>query len=154
MTAPTPKPGSSAEPASPSTAPSSPAVPTGAFGGAVLTSVPQPWPKLATAAAVALLLLGLAWELLLDPLRPGGSWLALKVLPLAIALPGLWRGKPYTFKWMSLMIWFYVGEALVRVAGLTPVERLLAWHYLALSVVLSVAVMWGAKAFRVAASRN
>lgn len=119
-----------------------------------LTSVPRPWPVLATVAALALLLLGLAWELLLDPLRPGGSWLALKVVPLAIALPGLWRGRPYTFKWMSLMIWFYVGEALVRVAGLTPVERLLAWHYLALSVALSIAVMWGAKAFRVAANRR
>jgi len=43
---------------------------------------------------------------------------------------------------------------LVRVAGLTPVERLLAWHYLALSVALSVAVMWGAKAFRLAANRH
>lgn len=127
---------------------------TAAPNQVALTSVPRPWPILATVAAVALLLLGLAWELLLDPLRPGGSWLALKVVPLAIALPGLWRGKPYTFKWMSLMIWFYVGEALVRVAGLTPVERLLAWHYLALSVALSVAVMWGAKAFRVAANRH
>ncbi len=146
MTAPAQKtPDAAVEPAAQSAA---------ASDQAVLTSVPRPWPLLATVAAVALLLLGLAWELLLDPLRPGGSWLALKVVPLAIALPGLWRGKPYTFKWMSLMIWFYVGEALVRVAGLTPVERLLAWHYLALSLALSVAVMWGAKAFRVATTRH
>jgi len=89
---------------------------------------------------------GLAWELFLDPLRPGGSWLALKVLPLALALRGLYAGRIYTYKWMSLVIWIYVGEALVRVAGLTPSERLLAWNSLALSTALAIVILAGARA--------
>lgn len=109
-------------------------------------AVPAPWPILATLVAAALMVFGLAWELFLDPLRPGGSWLALKVLPLALALRGLHAGRIYTYKWMSLVIWIYVGEALVRIAGLTPSERLLAWNSLALSTALAIVILAGARA--------
>ena len=108
-------------------------------------AVPKPWPVLATVLTIALIVFGLAWEMLIDPLRPGGSWLALKVLPLVFAVRGLWAGKVYTFKWMSLLVWFYVGEALVRIVGLSPIERLLAWNSLALSVGLSIAILLGAR---------
>lgn len=108
-------------------------------------SVPQPWPLLATLLTLALIALGLAWELLLDPLRPGGSWLALKVVPLVFGVRGLHNGRLYTFKWMSLLIWIYVGEALVRVAGLTPAERLLAWNSLAISLGLAIVILLGAR---------
>ena len=108
--------------------------------------VPKPWPVIATALSLALIAFGLAWELFLDPIRPGGSWLALKVLPLVIALPGLWKAKMPTFRWMSLMVWLYVGEALVRIIGLTEVERQLAWNSLALSLGLTTAILMGARA--------
>ncbi len=107
--------------------------------------VPKPWPVIATALSAALIALGLAWELFLDPIRPGGSWLALKVLPLVIALPGLWKAKMPTFRWMSLMVWLYVGEALVRIIGLTEIERQLAWNSLALSLGLTTAILLGAR---------
>lgn len=109
-------------------------------------AVPRPWPVLTTVLAVALIAFGLAWELFLDPLRPGGSWLAIKVAPLFFALPGLWAGKMYTFKWMSLLVWLYVGEGLVRIIGLSETERLLAWNSLALATGLSIAVLMGARA--------
>ncbi len=108
--------------------------------------VPKPWPVIAVAVSVALIGFGLAWGLFLDPLRPGGSWLALKVLPLVIALPGLWKAKMPTFRWMSLMIWLYVGEALVRIIGLSEIERQLAWNSLALSLALTTAILMGARA--------
>ena len=108
--------------------------------------VPKPWPVLATVLTIALILFGLAWELVLNPLRPGGSWLAVKVLPLVFAVRGVWAGKMYTFKWMSLLVWLYVGEALVRIVGLSEIERLLAWNSLALSVGLSVVILLGARA--------
>ncbi len=113
--------------------------------GAAL-NVPKPWPVLATVLAIALIIFGLAWEMVLDPLRPGGSWLAIKVLPLLFAIRGLWAGKMYTFKWMSLLVWLYVGEALVRIVGLSETERILAWNSLALSTGLSIAVLMGARA--------
>lgn len=108
--------------------------------------VPKPWPLIAFVISLALIAFGLAWELFLDPLRPGGSWLALKVIPLVIALPGLWKAKMPTFRWMSLMVWLYVGEALVRVIGLTEIERQLAWNSLALSLGLTTAILMGARA--------
>lgn len=109
-------------------------------------AVPKPWPLLSTVLAVALIVLGIAWEMVLDPIRPGGSWLTLKVVPLVLALNGLRQGRIYTFKWMSLLIWIYVGEALVRIVGLTASERLLAWNSLALSLALAITILAGARA--------
>ena len=63
---------------------------------------------------IALIFLGLAWELWLAPLRPGGSWLVLKVLPLLVPLRGLLRGSPYAQKWATLMVWAYFAEGVVR----------------------------------------
>jgi uncharacterized membrane protein len=110
-------------------------------GPSIIPAVPAPWPILATLVAVALMVFGLAWEVFLDPLRPGGSWLALKVLPLALALRGLHAGRIYTYKWMSLVIWIYV-----RITGPTPSERLLAWNSLALSTALAIVILAGARA--------
>jgi uncharacterized membrane protein len=69
---------------------------------------------LAVGSALGLIVLGLAWELWLAPLRPGGSWLAAKVLPLCIPLAGLLRNRMYTYRWVSLMIWIYFTEGVVR----------------------------------------
>lgn len=109
-------------------------------------AVPRPWPLLSTVLAIGLITLGVAWEMMLDPIRPGGSWLVLKVVPLVLALQGLRQGRIYTFKWMSLLIWIYVGEALVRIVGLTASERLLAWNSLALSLGLAITILAGARA--------
>jgi len=68
----------------------------------------------AVGSLLGLILLGLAWELYLAPLRPGGSWLALKVLPLCIPLAGLLKNRMYTYRWVSLMIWLYFTEGVVR----------------------------------------
>src|ERR1700737_3836990 len=49
----------------------------------------------AAAALVALIVLALLWERWLAPLRPGGSALVFKALPLAFALPGVLRRRLY-----------------------------------------------------------
>ena len=56
---------------------------------------------LAVGSLLALIALGLAWELWLAPVRPGGSWLAIKVLPLCIPVAGLLRNRMYTYRWVS-----------------------------------------------------
>lgn len=63
---------------------------------------------------VALIFLGLAWELWLAPLRPGGSWLVLKILPLLVPLRGILRGSAYAQKWATLLVWAYFAEGVVR----------------------------------------
>lgn len=69
---------------------------------------------LAVGSLLGLIALGLAWELLLAPLRPGGSWLALKVLPLCVPLAGLLKNRMYTYRWVSLLVWLYFTEGAVR----------------------------------------
>ena len=69
---------------------------------------------LAVGSLLGLTLLGLAWELFLAPIRPGGSLLALKVLPLCIPLAGLLKNRMYTYRWVSLMVWLYFTEGVVR----------------------------------------
>lgn len=68
----------------------------------------------AFASLVALIALSLAWELWLAPLRPGGSALALKALPLVFALRGTWRRDVYTLQWASMLVLLYLAEGIVR----------------------------------------
>jgi len=74
-----------------------------------------PHQLLASAAFVDLFILCVAWEWFLSPLRPGGSWLILKGVPLLFAIPGLWRGRVYTMQWASMLILLYLTEGLVRI---------------------------------------
>lgn len=68
----------------------------------------------ASASLILLILLGLAWELWLAPLRPGGSWLVLKVLPLLLPLRGVLKGNLYTMQWAAMLILLYLMEGVVR----------------------------------------
>ena len=69
---------------------------------------------LAAGALVALIVLCLLWELWLAPLRPGGSLVALKALPLALPLHGILSGRRYTYQWSSMLILAYVAEGITR----------------------------------------
>jgi uncharacterized membrane protein len=74
---------------------------------------PIAWTRaVALGSVIALIVLGLAWELWLAP--TGDRTLALKVLPLLLPLPGLWRNRMYTYRWLSLMVWLYFTEGVVR----------------------------------------
>ncbi len=70
--------------------------------------------RLALGSLLGLIVLGLAWEMWLAPIRPGGSLLALKVLPLCIPLAGILKNRMYTYRWLSLMVWLYFTEGVVR----------------------------------------
>jgi uncharacterized membrane protein len=69
---------------------------------------------LAVGSLLGLIVLSLLWELWLAPLRPGGSWLALKALPLTLPLAGLLKNRMYTYRWVSLLVWLYFTEGAVR----------------------------------------
>jgi uncharacterized membrane protein len=64
------------------------------------------------ASVLALIALGLAWELWLAP--TGRGTLALKVLPLALPVAGLLKMRLYTYRWVSLLAWLYFAEGIVR----------------------------------------
>jgi uncharacterized membrane protein len=92
---------------------------------------------IALASVLALIVLGLAWELWLAP--TGRGTLAIKVLPLFVPLVGLWRYRLYTYRWLSLLVWVYCGEGLVRATSETGISRNLAVLEVLLCVVLFAA---------------
>ena len=100
--------------------------------------------RIAVISLLALIILGMAWELWLSPIRPGGSWVALKVLPLCVPLAGLLKNRMYTYRWVSLLVWLYFTEGIVRATGLPAgvpagINEWLAWGEVALCSLLFIA---------------
>jgi uncharacterized membrane protein len=91
----------------------------------------------ALAATVLLIALGAAWELWLAP--TGSGTLALKVVPLFLPLPGLVRMRLYTYRWLSLAVWFYAAEGAVRATSERGLSASLAVGELVLALVLFAA---------------
>ena len=91
---------------------------------------------LAVTSLMGLIVLGLIWELWLAPLRPGGTLLALKVLPLCFPLTGLLKNRMYTYRWLSLLIWLYFTEGVVRAWGDASPSNYFAMAEVVLCVVL------------------
>ncbi len=107
----------------------------------------NPWyNRLTSTSLIALLFLCLAWELWLAPLRPGGSMLVLKALPLLFPLLGILRGKRYTHQWTSMLALAYVTEGLVRAASDQGPSQLLAMVETALAVLLFLGCLGYARA--------
>ena len=91
---------------------------------------------------LALIFLCLAWELWLAPLRPGGSWLALKALPLLFPLLGVLKRRRYTYQWSSMLILAYVAEGVVRAASDSGMAAMLALAELLLSLSFFVSTIF------------
>ena len=93
--------------------------------------------RLAVACLLGLIALGVAWDLSLAP-TGSGTW-ALKVLPLLFALPGVWRARLYTYRWLSLLLWLYFGEGVVRATAESGLSARLALAQLLLCLLLFTA---------------
>ena len=98
-----------------------------------------------------LIALCLAWELWLAPLRPGGSFLALKALPLVFPLMGILGGKRYTHQWSSMLILAYFAEGVTRAWSERGMSQLLAAGEILLSLVFFAAAVSYARLTRMAA---
>ena len=89
----------------------------------------------ASISLISLILLSLAWETILAPLKPGGSLLMLKAVPLLLPLFGILRGNRYTYQWSSMFILLYFTEGVVRAWSDSGVSAQLAAAEIVLSVV-------------------
>lgn len=106
----------------------------------------------AAVSLIALILCGLVWELWGAPLRPGGSWLVLKIFPLFLPLSGILHARRYTFQWSSMFALLYVAEGLVRsTSDGSEISRLFAAIELLLATSFFVACVAYARLTR---SRN
>ena len=83
--------------------------------------------RCSTAALIALIVLAIAWELWLAPLRAGGSWLALKAVPLILPLRGVVAGNTYTYRWALMLALAYVAEGCVRAYSESAPASILAF---------------------------
>lgn len=96
--------------------------------------------NLAVASLLALIVLGLAWELWLAP--TGQRTWALKVLPLAVPLAGFLKYRMRTYRWVSLLVWLYFTEGVVRATSESGISAVLATLQVLLCVVLFTACAW------------
>ena len=88
----------------------------------------------AVASLTALIALCVAWELWLAPLRPGGSWMVLKALPLLTPLRGILDGRIRTYQWASMLVLFYFVEGVMRGYADSGLSALLAHLQVALAL--------------------
>ena len=104
------------------------------------------WQRWAVALVAALALFEALWELWFAPLRPGGSWLALKALPLAALWLPLARGKRRARQLASLMLPLYAGEGIVRALTEQGRHALVATIATAIALAALVAVLMSFRA--------
>lgn len=108
----------------------------------------------AVVSLIVLIVLSLLWEMWLAPLRPGGSWLALKALPLLWPLRGVIKRDIYTMQWSSMMILIYFTEGVVRAASdRVPLSATLGFIEVALVCWYFFATVFYLKPYKQAARR-
>lgn len=105
--------------------------------------------RVAASSLIGLIILCLAWELFLAPLRPGGSYLVLKVIPLLFPLRGVLKGNVYTMQWSSMLVLLYLMEGATRVwSDPNPISVWMAAIEVVLSLIFytcSLCYLWPAK---------
>jgi uncharacterized membrane protein len=90
-------------------------------------------------ALIALIFLCLLWEAVLAPIRPGGSFLMLKALPLLAPLFGVLREKVMAYKWTLVLALPYFAEGAVRAYSDSGLSQRLAVAEIGLSLALFIA---------------
>jgi len=105
----------------------------------------------AAGGLLSLIALCLAWELWLAPLRPGGSLLALKALPLLLPVRGILEGRRYTYQWSSMLILAWFAEGVMRSWGDSGLSQALAMAEIALSLIFFASAVAYARLTRSAA---
>lgn len=102
----------------------------------------------ASVSLITLILVCIAWEGWLAPLKPQGSLLILKALPLLLPLFGILKGRRYTYQWASMFILFYFTEGVVRAWSDTGISSKLALIEILLSVIFFICAIFYAKLTR------
>ena len=101
-----------------------------------------------------LILWCIAWETLIAPLKPGGSWLALKAAPLLFPLAGILKRDIYTLQWTSMMVLLYFAEGVVRGwSDLGATSAWLGWGEAAIVVVYFICAIMYVRPYKQAARK-
>ncbi|OBV38143.1 DUF2069 domain-containing protein [Janthinobacterium psychrotolerans] len=94
------------------------------------------------------------WETVVAPLKPGGSWLVLKAVPLLIPLYGVIKRDVYTLQWSSMVILLYFTEGVVRgYSDTNPNSAFMAWGEALIVVVYFFCAVLYLRPYKKAAKR-
>jgi uncharacterized membrane protein len=102
----------------------------------------------ASVSLIVLIILCLAWETILAPLKPGDSLLMLKAVPLLLPLFGILKGRRYTYQWASMFILLYFTEGTVRAWSDAGLSAKLALIEVVLSLIFFICAIYYAKLTR------
>jgi uncharacterized membrane protein len=103
----------------------------------------------ASLSLIALIILSLAWEGVLAPIKPEGSKLILKAVPLLLPLFGILNGRRYTYQWASMFILIYFTEGAVRAWADQGLSAKLALIEVLLTLIFFACTIFYAKLTRV-----
>ena len=108
----------------------------------------------AAASLMVLIAWLLAWEMAVAPLKPGGSLLALKVVPLLLPLRGVLKRDVYTLQWSSMLILLYFAEGVVRgYSDREEISRMMAYGEVALVCIYFVCALLFLRPYKKAAKK-
>lgn len=102
----------------------------------------------ASISLISLIMLCLAWEGWLAPIKPQGSMLILKAVPLLLPLFGILRGRRYTYQWACMFILLYFTEGTVRAWADQGISARLAMVEVALTVIFFTCAIFYARLTR------
>jgi uncharacterized membrane protein len=100
------------------------------------------WRLIAWFSWFALIVLCILWEAILAPIKPGGSWAVIKVMPMLFALKGIWQARSYTMQWASMLVMLYFIEGVVRLN-----DKGLSAYLAGLEIVLSLVTFFALLAY-------
>ena len=98
------------------------------------------WRLAAIVLTGVLIVVGVAWETFLAPLRPGGSLLAFKVLPLVFGLAAFRKDRLRHYQLWTTLILAYLCEGVVRGMSDGGPSSVLGWVETALATAIYVAL--------------
>jgi len=116
-----------------------------------LTPLQQRLHLISSISLVLLIVLCILWELVLAPLRPGGSWMVIKVLPLFAPLSGTLKKNVYTLQWASMFILLYFTEGVVRAWSDHGLSQILAAFEVVFSTTFFVCAIFFLRPYKQAA---
>ena len=116
-----------------------------------LTTTQQRLHLISSISLVLLIVLCILWELVLAPLRPGGSWMVIKVLPLFAPLSGTLKKNVYTLQWASMFILLYFTEGIVRAWSDHGLSQILAGLEVVFSTTFFVCAIFFLRPYKKAA---
>ncbi|HEX9812105.1 MAG TPA: DUF2069 domain-containing protein [Burkholderiales bacterium] len=101
------------------------------------------------AAYVALILLVFAWEAWWAPPTPlpRAFWIAVKVTPLIVPLPWLWRESAHAHVLTSLLLLIYFSEGVAAVHGAATTGNVAGMLYGTVEILLAIVAIVAASVF-------